>query len=84
MNLEFDLTVKFIERPDKFLVYFSEEGDIFETNKVGKYIILGIRAGKTIEQINEGLVKETGEDVSRIRKDVDEFIQTLKSRKILK
>jgi len=82
--MEFSKTVKFVSRPGRFLIYFSDEGSIFETNDVGKYIVLALKANKSIEEIVNGLNKETNADKNRIKADVEQFITLLKSKGILK
>lgn len=76
--------VKIIDRENKVLVYFSDKGDIFETNQIGKFIIGKIQNNFSKKEIIEALVKETNENPKKIEVDVDKFIKLLKNKGIVK
>ena len=76
-------SVKVIVRDNKMLVYFSEKGDIFETNEVGKFIIEKIGQGFSEKQIVKALVEETKKDSKKIEADVKKFLKLLRSKGII-
>jgi len=76
-------SVKVIVRDNKMLVYFSEKGDIFETNEVGKFIIEKISQGFSEKQIVKALVEETKKDSKKIEADVKKFLKLLRSKGII-
>jgi len=75
--------VKRVKRPDKSFIFSVKEGDLFEINQVGEFIIDKIEENKSKEEIVESLYKETGEDKKVISKDVEDFITQLKEKGFL-
>ena len=79
----FSKSVRFVERPDKFIVYFRDTGDFFETNSTGGYIIKSLNSGKTREQIIDELAENTGEPKDVVGRDLQDFIDVLKKKGII-
>lgn len=75
--------IKRIKRPDKSFIFSIKEGDLFETNQVGEFIIDKIEEGKTEEEIVKALYKETKKNKKIISRDVKNFIRQLKKKGFL-
>jgi len=75
--------VKRVKRPNKSFIFSVKEGDLFETNQIGEFIIDKIEEGKGEKEIVEALYKETEEDKKVISRDVKNFITQLKERGFL-
>jgi len=81
--MEISRSIKMVKRPDKILLYSSEEGDLFQINEIGALIIEKIRMGKNEGEIVLELEKETHEKKDIIREDVEEFLGILKEKGII-
>lgn len=82
-HMEISRSIKMVKRPDKILLYSSEEGDLFQINEIGALIIEKIRMGKNEGEIVLELEKETHEKKDIIREDVEEFLGILKEKGII-
>lgn len=76
--------VKRVKRPNKSFIFSVKEGDLFEMNQVGEFIMDKIEEGKSEREIVESLHKETREDKKIISRDVKNFITQLKEEGFLK
>jgi DNA-binding ferritin-like protein (Dps family) len=76
-------SVKIVKRPDKILVYFSDEGDVFETNNIGLFILGKIIEGLDEAEIVDALAEETNESRDVIGKDIQEFFTILKENGVI-
>jgi hypothetical protein len=81
--MEISRSIKIVRRPDKILLYSSEEGDLFQINEIGIFILEKIRKGKNEVEIVLELEKETNEKKDIIKKDVKEFLEILKEKGII-
>lgn len=81
MKLKEDTRI--VRRPDKVLVYSSTEGDIFETNEIGGFIVERLMEGLEEKDIVTALVQATNGDEDRIAGDLKEFLAQLKEEGLL-
>ncbi len=81
--MEISRSIKMVRRLDKILLYSSEEGDLFQINEIGAFILEKIRTGKNEREIVLELEKETYEKEDRIKEDVKEFLGILKEKGII-
>lgn len=81
--MEICKSINIVRRPDKILLYSSEEGDLFQINEIGKFILEKIRTGQSEGEIVLELEKETHEKNDIITEDVKEFLRILKEKGII-
>jgi hypothetical protein len=82
-HMKISRSFKIVRRLDKILLYSSDEGDLFQINEIGAFILEQIRAGKNEAEIVLELEKETHGKKDIINEDVTEFLKILKEKGIL-
>ena len=82
-HMKISRSFKIVRRLDKILLYSSEEGDLFQINEIGAFILEQIRTGKNEAEIVLELEKETHERKDIINEDVTEFLKILKEKGII-
>jgi hypothetical protein len=81
--MEISRSIKIVRRPDKILLYSSEEGDLYQINEIGTFILEKIRLGKNEDEIVLELEKEPHEKKDMIKEDVKAFLGILKEKGII-
>lgn len=81
--LKINTSIRFVSRPNRFLLYFIEEGTLFEVNAVGKIILENIRAGKDLNEIVTNLIRLYGLSENEAKEDAQQFINLLIEKNIL-
>jgi hypothetical protein len=82
-HMKISRSFKIVRRLDKMLLYSSEEGDLFQINEIGAFILEQIRTEKNEAEIVLELEKETHERKDIINEDVIEFLKILKEKGII-
>lgn len=82
-HIEISRSIKIVRRPDKILLYSSDEGDLFQINEIGAFILEKIKQGKNEEEIVFDLEKETSGKKDMIKADVNEFLRVLREKGII-
>lgn len=68
---------------DGAIVLDIRQGQMFNLNLVGSIILELLESGSTDEQIVAVISREFNADIETVRKDVAEFLEELKARKLL-
>jgi hypothetical protein len=68
---------------DGAVILDIEHDSMFTLNATGSYIWQGLQQGKLIEEIIADLSRDTGVEWSIVDRDVREFLNELKSRRVL-
>jgi hypothetical protein len=82
-HMKISRSFKIVRRLNKILLYSSEEGDLFQINEIGAFILEQIRTGKNEAEIVLELERETHGKKDIINEDVTEFLKILKEKGIL-
>jgi hypothetical protein len=72
-----------IANQDGAAILNSAAGTITTLNSTGAFVWQGLERGEDVEMIAQNLARETGEEVTAIRKDLPEFIDALKNQHLL-
>jgi hypothetical protein len=68
---------------DGAVILDIERGLISTLNPIGAYVWQGLQRGESLETILVNLVRETGEESLTVERDVREFVDDLKQRRLL-
>ena len=60
-----------------------EQGLVSTLNPTGAYVWQGLQRGESLETIISNLADETGEESLMVERDVREFVEELKQRRLL-
>lgn len=60
-----------------------EADELTTLNTTGGYVWARLRKGATVAEVVADLAKDTGQDESAISKDVHEFVQQLRERRLI-
>jgi putative NADH-flavin reductase len=60
-----------------------KRGLISTVNATGAFVWQALRRGETVSAVITNLVRETGEDVTTVERDVLDFIESLKEQHLL-
>ncbi len=69
---------------DSGFLFIPSTGESFTLNEIGKEIIKLVQNGMTEEEIKNHLLEEYDITAKDLQKDFDDFVQQLKSFKIIK
>jgi hypothetical protein len=65
-------------------VILDIEHDLISTlNPTGAYVWEGLQRGESLETISSVLARETGEESTLVERDVREFVEDLKQKRLL-
>jgi hypothetical protein len=68
---------------DGAVILDIERGLISTLNPTGAYVWQGLERGESLETIMANLARETGEESLRVERDVREFVEDLKQKRLL-
>jgi hypothetical protein len=68
---------------DGAVILDIERGLISTLNPTGAYVWKGLQRGESLETIIVNLARETGEGSSTVERDVREFVEELKRKRLL-
>lgn len=68
---------------DGAVILDIERGLISTLNPIGAYVWQGLQRGESLETIIANLARETGEESLIVERDVREFVEDLKQKRLL-
>jgi len=68
---------------DGAIVLDIRQGQMFKLNLVGSRILELLESGSTEEQITDAISREFCVDIESVRKDIAEFLEELKTHKLV-
>jgi hypothetical protein len=71
-----------IANQDGAVILNSAAGTITTLNSTGAFVWQGLKRGEDVDMIAQNLARETGEEVTAIRYDLLEFIDSMKKAKL--
>lgn len=78
-----DLNLRTIVNEDGAVILDTRLGTISTLNTTGAYIWQALERGDSLEAIAASLAQETGEQIDVVKRDVREFMDSLKSQQLL-
>ena len=71
-----------IANQDGAVILNSAAGTITTLNSTGAFVWQGLERGEDVDMIAQNLARETGEEVTAVRYDLLEFIDSMKKAKL--
>jgi hypothetical protein len=68
---------------DGAVILDIERGLVSTLNPIGAYVWQGLQSGESLETIIANLARETGEESLTVERDVREFVEDLKRKRLL-
>jgi hypothetical protein len=72
-----------IVNSDGAVILDIEHNLISTLNPTGAYVWQGLQRGESLETISSDLARETGEESTLVERDVREFVEDLKQKRLL-
>ena len=73
-----------IKTEEFFMAYDPEEGDKWELNETGAFILKNLTEGVSLEEIRERIVREFGIDQKKAGTSLQEYIEQLRIEGIIR
>jgi hypothetical protein len=77
------LNLRSIVNEDGAVILDIGQGLISTLNPIGAYVWQGLQRGESLETIIANLARETGEESLMVERDVREFVENLKQKRLL-
>jgi hypothetical protein len=68
---------------DGAVILDIERDSISTLNSTGAYVWQGLQRGESLESISANLARDIGEEFQLVERDVREFVQDLKQKRLL-
>jgi hypothetical protein len=68
---------------DGAVILDIERDSISTLNPTGAYVRQGLQRGESLESISANLARDTGEEFQLVERDVREFVEDLKQKRLL-
>ena len=78
-----DLHLRMVMNEDGAVILDTKLGTISTLNPTGAFIWQALERGDSLEAIVASLARETGEQIDVVKRDVREFIDSLKEQQLL-
>lgn len=72
-----------IVNDDGAVILDIERDSISTLNPTGAYVWQGLQRGESLESISANLARDTGEEFQLVERDVREFVEDLKQKRLL-
>ncbi len=72
-----------ITNSDGAAILNTSAGQITTLNPTGARVWQALERGETLEEIAASLAKETGEELETLKRDVSNFIESLRAQRVL-
>ena len=77
-----NLHLRAIANEDGAAILDTKRGTISTLNPTGAYIWQALERGESVETIAASLARETGEHVDTVKRDLREFVESLKEQEL--